>query len=606
MFHRGERPIDTLTPSEHRRDATSMLPGAYGPAHRRSSWLQPLARIGRASDGYDGDDVLAILDQVDRVRPFGPALLAIRWGTTMVSIALAGQAFAAADWWVVGWCMVIVLHTVFRTLNPVRYLGNIQSLTVVLAEVAILVAAVTATGYWASPFVFSLATSVIVAGFARGYAFALRVGVAASLAIGIPFALQPTYGESEIKVTVQWTVIMLLVAVIAGYTRRISGEADRQRSLALDRLTRLSDANALLFSLHRVAQSLPASLDMNEVLDTTIARLRGLVDFTTVAILLFDDTDAHWQVLRREGVTMPSRLGPTELPSALKRALARNQLVEVPDLTTDGATGLSPNAGCGIYTVLAARGAVIGLLAIEHRLPNHFSRRDLEMLNGFVEPVALAIDNARWFSRLRTVGADEERTRIARDLHDRIGQSLAYLAFELDRIVARDAKGDVVGPALMQLRNDVRGVIGEVRDTLYDLRTDVSEASDIAETIEAFVRRLRERTTTHFSFFADPGPRLPILQEREMWRIAQEALVNVERHSKARHVEIRWQCDGRNASLEVTDDGEGFPQGRVGRLDSYGMIGMRERASSIGATLDITSGTGKGTSVRCVLRARTD
>ena len=106
----------------------------------------------------------------------------------MVSVALAGQAFAKADWWVVAWCMVIIAYTSFRTVTPVRYLGNIQSLTVVLGEVALHVAAVTFTGFWDSPFVFSLATAVIVAGFARGYAFALRVGVAASLAIGIPFA----------------------------------------------------------------------------------------------------------------------------------------------------------------------------------------------------------------------------------------------------------------------------------------------------------------------------------------------------------------------------------------------------------------------------------
>jgi signal transduction histidine kinase len=322
-----------------------------------------------------------------------------------------------------------------------------------------------------------------------------------------------------------------------------------------------------------------------------------------VAILMFDDTDAHWQVLRREGVTMPSRLGPTELPTALKRALARNQLITVPDLAADDATGLSNGARSGIYTVLPARGAVIGLLAIEHRESNHFSRRDIEMVNGFVEPVALAIDNARLFSRLRTVGADEERTRIARDLHDRIGQSLAYLAFELDRIVARDAKGDTVGSALMQLRNDVRGVIGEVRDTLYDLRTDVSEASDIADTIEAFAQRLRDRTSIQFTIYADREARLPILQEREMWRIAQEALVNVERHSKARSVEVHWRCDGRSADLEVIDDGDGFPQGRAGRLDSYGMIGMRERASSIGATLEIRTAPGQGTTVCCMLRA---
>ncbi len=79
--------------------------------------------------------------------------------------------------------------------------------------------------------------------------------------------------------------------------------------------------------------------------------------------------------------------------------------------------------------------------------------------------------------------------------------------------------------------------------------------------------------------------------------------MNVERHSKARSAEVHWHCDGRTASLEVIDDGDGFPQGRAGRLDSYGMIGMRERASSIGATLEVQSALGQGTTVRCVLRA---
>ncbi|MER3453315.1 MAG: hypothetical protein C4344_06720, partial [Acidimicrobiia bacterium] len=63
--------------------------------------------------------------------------------------------------------------------------------------------------------------------------------------------------------------------------------------------------------------------------------------------------------------------------------------------------------------------------------------RTVELFRGLLEPAALAIDNARWFARLRTIGADEERTRIARELHDRVGQSVAYVAFELDRIAKR-------------------------------------------------------------------------------------------------------------------------------------------------------------------------
>ncbi len=86
-----------------------------------------------------------------------------------------------------------------------------------------------------------------------------------------------------------------------------------------------------------------------------------------------------------------------------------------------------------------------------------------------------------------------------------------------------------------------------------------------------------------------------------MWRIAQEALTNVERHSGASHVRVLWRCNGESAALEVTDNGKGFPIGRAGRLDSYGILGMKERASSIGANLDVISQPDKGTRIRCSL-----
>lgn len=574
------------------------------PAGGDNSWARPLVRFGRASDGYDPAGP-GIEDHVDRVATFGPAILAIRWGMTVVSLALSANAFVDADWEIVGWCMALVSYTVFRTISPIRYTGDMRSLVQVVGETALHVVAVSATGYWDSPFVFSLLTAIIVAGFARGFGFAVRIAVGAAVAVSLAEATQDTYEVEDLRVALQWSAVLLLVGVVAGYARRISGEADRQHSLALDRLDRLSDANALLFSLHRVAQSLPASLDLSDVLDTTVARLRGLVEFDSVAVLVFDDTDASWQVIRREGSALPARLGPTELPAPLMRAMTENRIVEAPDLSPPNGPGISPNSSSGIYTVLAARGSVIGLLAVESRRPDAFGRRDVELLNGFVEPVALAIDNARWFSRLRTVGADEERTRIARDLHDNIGQSLAYLAFELDRIVKRESEGEELGGSLEQLRSDLRGVIGEVRDTLYDLRTDVSDQLEIGEVLEQFASRLEERTKDlEIRVHADrSGPRLPLLQEREMWRVAQEALVNVERHADAETVSVRWRCDGEAAALEIADDGKGFPVGKAGRLDSYGIMGMRERASSIGATLEIHSEPDRGTVVRCLLPA---
>ena len=86
-----------------------------------------------------------------------------------------------------------------------------------------------------------------------------------------------------------------------------------------------------------------------------------------------------------------------------------------------------------------------------------------------------------------------------------------------------------------------------------------------------------------------------------MFRIAQEALANIEKHSEATQVTINWQCAGHAAMLDIADNGKGFPIGQVGRLDSYGIIGMRERAASIGATLQVESDPGVGTRVRCLL-----
>ena len=91
-----------------------------------------------------------------------------------------------------------------------------------------------------------------------------------------------------------------------------------------------------------------------------------------------------------------------------------------------------------------------------------------------------------------------------------------------------------------------------------------------------------------------------------MWRITQEAITNIERHAKATRVRITWRCDGDRAAVRITDNGVGFEIGRAGRLDSYGMLGMRERASSVGATLDIHSVPGQGTSITCVLDPAAD
>ena len=583
-----------LSRSEARHASAGTDGGATGSSRLLTSGrahLVPGASVARTGD------TLATFDQ---------AVLGIRWGTTAVSLVLASSDLSAdPEPRLIGASVFLLAYTIFRTVRPLKTGDDPTALLSVLAEMAITIVALVSTGYWASPLAFSMVTAVAVAGFARGFGFATRVAVASILAIGVPWSLEAQFAEPDFRTTIQWSVEVLLVALVAGYAHRISGEADQRQSLALDRLGRLSDANALLFQLYELTQTLPASLDLDEVLDTTIEQLKELFRFDALAIVVLDDTDQRWHAVRREGSRPPATMALADLPRPLARALRLRSLVSEQNLLADGGPGLAPSSASGLYVVLPARGSIIGIISIEHADAHHFTHRDIELLAGFAEPAALAIDNARWFGRLRTVGADEERTRIARDLHDRIGQSLAYLAFELDRIVKNRRGGSpATTAALDQLRGDVRGVIREVRDTLHDLRTDVTETQGLTATLESFLERVRERSGLEVHLRAQETGRLPILQERELWRIAQEAVTNVERHAQATQLTISWRCDGREGVLEIADDGVGFPVGKAGRLDSYGILGMRERAASIGATFLVDSQPGRGARVRCALDAR--
>lgn len=496
---------------------------------------------------------------------------------------------------VVAWGLVILAHAAWRTVRADRA----PSQAAVLVEVAINAVAVMATGFWTSPFVFSLMTGVILAGFCFGFAFALKAAAMAFGSVSFPYLVaEPTL--AGVQTTAQWLVELALVAVLAGYARRLFGEAQAQQTLALDRMSQLAEANDLLISLHRLAQVLPASLNLADVLASSVERLRGLIDCDVLAVLLRDDTSSGWTVAVSEGARLGRSIADDDLPGPLRAAATSSVASLVVCLQPDEGLGIDLLARSGLYAPLRARGELVGLVALEHPEAGHYGRRELQLLDGFIEHASLALDNARWFTRLRTMGAAEERTRIARDMHDNLGQSLASVAFKLDSVTSRAADTTFAGE-LNELRGEVRDVLAGVRDTLSDLRTDVSDERGVAEVLEAFVARVRERSALDVEMESDASRRLPLLQERELWRIALEAIVNAERHSGAERLWVRWECDGSRALLEVVDDGHGFHVGQDGRADSYGILGMRERADAIGARLEILSGP-NGTTVRCRLR----
>jgi len=573
----------------------------------------------------------------DELALFTSPIWAVRWVTTLVSLLIATPVMLSGNRTAVAWSAVVLLNTVLRSIRPIRYTDSTRSLLVLLFEVGLHSLAIISTGFWNSPFSLMLINSAIVAGFARSFSFATRISLVATLAVSLPALSIGQWSMQGLYNAATWSTLLLLSGAVAGYSRHLSGEATRRHSLALDRVNHLANANELLAELHRVAQTLPASLDQGDVLDSSFTRLRSLVP-TSSAMIVLSDGRTSWKMARSTANLASFDFGDEAIPFEPAQAIRTNRPRRVgasgsvasnafaggvrvasefvggvrgaSNRTTrfDDPTGMrqmfTPNARSAIYVPLTARGQVLGFLGVESDEPDGFTTRDKDLLAGFAEPVALSIDNARWFDRLRTVGAAEERNRIARDLHDRIGQSLAFLGFEVDGMIRRASEGHDPADGLVQLRGAIRDVVAEVRDTLSDLRTNVSDSSDFANTVSDFAGRVAERSKLQITVDCDSDHRLPILQEREMWRIAQEALVNAERHSEATEVHLRWRCDSTQALLEISDNGKGLPEptnGSIGRPDSYGLTGMRERADSIGAALKFISTPGEGTKVRCQL-----
>ena len=541
--------------------------------------------------------------RTDRLRPFQRLVVGVRWGTLLASVILllssASQPTSRESFWFV----VLAAWTAVRTVRPVRHWGNeLGTAASVVLELGIAAAAVCTTGCWDSPLAFMLLPGVVIGGFSQGGPLVVGYGTITGLIVTLSSAL----GDTDLTVdqwqrSGQWTIELMVIALVAGVGHRVLHDTLARHSDALNTMDRLTTANSLLFSLHRVAQSLPASLDLDDVLISTIANARDLFPNEAITILLTDDRAAGWSVARAEGVRLTPQIALAAAPPPIGVASASPGPIALADLAADLRIGLLDGAQSGIYAPLRARGTLVGVLAIEHTTPSLDTDAAKELAKRFSEPASVAIDNARWFGRIRAVSADEERVRIARDLHDRIGQSLAYLGFELDRIT-RQTEDDTIKTQLISLRTDVRKVVTEVRETLYDIRTDVSKEDGVVPTLSNFLDRVRDRTTLAVSFEHDVTGTLPVRQEREMWQIAQEAVINVERHAHASTLAVRWRCDGRHALLEVSDDGRGFAAS-AGRVDSYGMRGLHERANAIGARMEILTQPGQGTTVRCRLES---
>ena len=202
-------------------------------------------------------------------------------------------------------------------------------------------------------------------------------------------------------------------------------------------------------------------------------------------------------------------------------------------------------------------------------------------------------------SARRALAAQEgERRRIARELHDEVGQALTAAILQLDR-AGRGTGSDGVAEA----RETVRASLEEVRGIARRLRPEALDDLGLRSALAALTNDTTRRTGLQVKRrIAAALPGLDPDEELVVYRVAQEALTNVVRHAATRSAQLALDVRDGRVELEVTDSGAGFEPGAA--PESAGLLGMRERALLIGAELEIRSAVGDGTSVRLRLAGR--
>jgi signal transduction histidine kinase len=509
------------------------------------------------------------------------------------AIVQARDELTADNWQLWGGLAVAAITSVALILRPIPHRDDHRVRLRVVIEQAVVTGLVMLTGAWGSPIALCFIPTVMAAGLAAGSAFAAQLITASAVLVTVQYVNEAGF-EHGLRDASMWVGLLGVVAFTTGLSQRAAADAVRQKEAVLQRVNRLAEANSLLFALQRVAQSMPASLDLDDVIDSTLARVTSLVPSDSLSLYLFDETDGRLDLFRNSGAPARSQIMLSSTPPMVRAAIDAPRTVRISDL--QAGTGLSPDARSGLYAALRARGTMVGLLAVEMHRTEGYTQQHTEIVHGLAEPFGIAIDNSRLFRRIRSATVTEERRRIARDLHDQVGSSLAFLGFEVDRAQELASRGEAVDEVLVELRQHLTTVVNDIRETLHDLRTDVTDAKDLPATLQTHLARVHDRRRLQTEVHID-APQRPARQvERELWQIALEAITNVERHAQASTVVVTYVSQPDRVFLQVSDDGIGLNNGPR-RADRYGMVGMRERSHGIGASLRVEPTPGGGTTV---------
>jgi PAS domain S-box-containing protein len=249
---------------------------------------------------------------------------------------------------------------------------------------------------------------------------------------------------------------------------------------------------------------------------------------------------------------------------------------------------------------LIVKDALYGVIGLYYRGPREFSSEEIEMAVVFSDQAALAIENARLRVQAEQMAVAAERSRLARDLHDAVTQTLfstSLIADVLPRLWERN--GAEARARLNELRLLTRGALAEMRTLLLELRPATLTEVGLGELLRQLAEATISRARVQVDLTVEGQYHLPPDVQIALYRIAQEALNNVARHAGADRAAVSLCCRPEQLELRISDDGQGFDPTSVA-LEHLGLGIMRERAKTIDATLRLDSQPGRGTQIEVI------
>jgi signal transduction histidine kinase len=362
-----------------------------------------------------------------------------------------------------------------------------------------------------------------------------------------------------------------------------------------------------LESLNEVGNALATETDLDRLLDLVARRLRELLGARLVAVMLpAGQGELQFAAVAGEagtisvGETIPIATSKSGRVYERGQSERSDSVLDDPEVDRDVIRGFG--ARTGVWVPLVAHGETIGLIAVHDKLgPDaRFNDNDVRLAETFASRAAVAVDLSQRIARdsfRRIVDAQEvERRRLARELHDETGQALSSILLGLKSLEDRMDNAEA-REAVSAVRELVVSTLHDVRRLAVELRPKVLDDFGLVAALERLTETFGAQTGIGVRFQSGlPEGRLPADVETALYRIVQESLTNIVKHSRARNISIVLVRKPGAVAAVIEDDGEGFDAASV-RDGGFGLVGMRERVGLLDGRLQIESSEGGGTTL---------